>query len=632
MRPALYPQYAALRGDTTDNLPGVPGVGEKTAAKLINQYGGLDGIFANVDKQTPKLRDNLAEHEERARKNLDLMVLRRDAPLDAVDFDSLAVVPKPDEVKRLFDFLEFRTFADRLAEALGDGRGIARSGAERRAGRRGHRRRVGGRGGRADRLAGGARRDAGVERRAGPQHAARPRLRHRRPRRPTSPGCRAGCSPTTSVAASSPATPTSAVTTSRRSCARCSSADIDLTGLRLDTAIAAYLIDPAEARYDARRPDHEVHAVRPARQRRRRRASSTSTAPRRAMPSGPAARRSPCTTSPSRSRPASPRREWPSSTTTIENPLVRVLARMEHVGVGVDAEMLRDINARLTAEVTSSAPSCGGSPAATTSTSTRRPSCGRCCSTSVGPMGVKKTKSGYSTDAADAREAARPVARVHRAAAAPSRGREAARHLRRGPAPGDRRRRSHPRHVQPDRRPHRPAQLRQAEPAQHPGPQRRRPRVPHRVRAVPRPQLLVADYNQIELRCIAHLAARSRADRGVHERAGHPQRHRGARVRGRAEGGHPRPALEGEDGLVRARLRDGGVRPRSAAEHPDRGGRQDPRRLLRGVPERQGVHGRHRRSRRGRTVTPRRCSAAGGRSPSCSTRTGGSARPASGRR
>src|SRR5688572_2750011 len=128
VRPALYPQYAALRGDPSDNLPGVPGVGEKTAAKLINQYGGLDGIFANVDKQTPKLRDNLAASEERTRKNLDLMVLHRDAPLDAVDFDSLAVAPKPDEVKRLFDFLEFRTFSDRLAEALGPGAGIAPSG------------------------------------------------------------------------------------------------------------------------------------------------------------------------------------------------------------------------------------------------------------------------------------------------------------------------------------------------------------------------------------------------------------------------------------------------------------------------------------------------------------------------
>ena len=56
--PAQYVEYAALRGDPSDNLPGVPGVGEKTAAKLITTYGGLDGIFANVDAQTPKLRQS----------------------------------------------------------------------------------------------------------------------------------------------------------------------------------------------------------------------------------------------------------------------------------------------------------------------------------------------------------------------------------------------------------------------------------------------------------------------------------------------------------------------------------------------------------------------------------------------
>ncbi|MEA3215786.1 MAG: polymerase, partial [Acidimicrobiia bacterium] len=53
--PTLYVQYAALRGDTSDNLPGVPGVGEKTAAKLITTYGGIDGIYQNLEKQTPKL-------------------------------------------------------------------------------------------------------------------------------------------------------------------------------------------------------------------------------------------------------------------------------------------------------------------------------------------------------------------------------------------------------------------------------------------------------------------------------------------------------------------------------------------------------------------------------------------------
>ena len=68
VRPDQYVFYAALRGDPSDNLPGVAGVGEKTAAKLINTYGDLDGIFANVDAQTPKLRSNLIEHEAQARE------------------------------------------------------------------------------------------------------------------------------------------------------------------------------------------------------------------------------------------------------------------------------------------------------------------------------------------------------------------------------------------------------------------------------------------------------------------------------------------------------------------------------------------------------------------------------------
>jgi DNA polymerase-1 len=118
VRPEMYVQYAALRGDKSDNLPGVPGVGEKTAAKLINTYGGLDGIFEHVGEQTPKLRSSLAEHEARARKNFELMLLRRDAPLGDLDLDSLVVTPNAEEIKRLFDFLEFRTLAGRLNDAL----------------------------------------------------------------------------------------------------------------------------------------------------------------------------------------------------------------------------------------------------------------------------------------------------------------------------------------------------------------------------------------------------------------------------------------------------------------------------------------------------------------------------------
>ena len=116
--PELYPQYAALRGDPSDNLPGVPGVGEKTAAKLITTYGGIDGIYEHLDAQTPKLRASLAEHEERVRENARVMLLQRDVPVE-VDLDDAVLAPKMAEVKRLFEFLEFRSLLDRLNEALG---------------------------------------------------------------------------------------------------------------------------------------------------------------------------------------------------------------------------------------------------------------------------------------------------------------------------------------------------------------------------------------------------------------------------------------------------------------------------------------------------------------------------------
>lgn len=120
--PDKYVIYAALRGDNSDNLPGVPGVGEKTAAKLINTYGDLDGLFAAVDQQTPKLRENLGAAEDQVRANADIMELLRDVELDADVNDFIGIEPyDTEEVKKLFDFLEFRTLLGRLEEAFASG-------------------------------------------------------------------------------------------------------------------------------------------------------------------------------------------------------------------------------------------------------------------------------------------------------------------------------------------------------------------------------------------------------------------------------------------------------------------------------------------------------------------------------
>jgi DNA polymerase I len=118
--PSRYVQYAALRGDTSDNLPGVPGVGEKTAAKLINTYGDIDGIFEHVGEQTPKLASNLAAAEDQVRQNEQLMVLIRDVDLGAHLDDLAHGTVDPDELRDLFEFLEFHTLFDRLAEAFGE--------------------------------------------------------------------------------------------------------------------------------------------------------------------------------------------------------------------------------------------------------------------------------------------------------------------------------------------------------------------------------------------------------------------------------------------------------------------------------------------------------------------------------
>ncbi len=118
--PVQYPDYAALRGDTSDNLPGVPGVGEKTAAKLVTTYGSVDGILEHLDELPPKQRENLDAMRDRVRLNREMSVLRRDVD---VGLDPTSLVPTAfdrEPARVLFDQLEFRSLWPRLLEALGD--------------------------------------------------------------------------------------------------------------------------------------------------------------------------------------------------------------------------------------------------------------------------------------------------------------------------------------------------------------------------------------------------------------------------------------------------------------------------------------------------------------------------------
>jgi DNA polymerase-1 len=116
--PSKYVDLKALEGDTSDNLPGVPGVGTKTAAKLIQKYGSAEGVVAHADEQTPKLAANLAAHAEQVAINKELSTLV-EVPLDDVGADDLKMGAWDlDEVRELFTSLEFKTLLERLMSDL----------------------------------------------------------------------------------------------------------------------------------------------------------------------------------------------------------------------------------------------------------------------------------------------------------------------------------------------------------------------------------------------------------------------------------------------------------------------------------------------------------------------------------
>ncbi|MCB0997846.1 MAG: DNA polymerase I [Acidimicrobiales bacterium] len=501
--PAQYPEYAALRGDPSDNLPGVPGVGEKTAAKLITTYGGLDGIFANVDKQTPKLRQNLAEHEAQARANHQLMVLRRDAPIE-VDLGGLTVDPDHDEVTRLFDFLEFKSLHDRLYEALGAAGSAPRSST-------------------AEVLHAEVREAASADAAAAAIAAAA----------------------TLDLAVSWVGEPGRTPLTGLAFVADAASADVwwvpeaivsdpsvlaalaehprvrghhvkalmrsmlgsgfALDGLQLDTAIAAYLIDPAETRYAVgelleKYTDFQLgEAADPSSKGQldfgggddgRARAGAEALA---------------VTHLADALESALTQQGMVELYRTIENPLVQVLAKMEHVGIAVDIAELQQLNARLTADcerLTAELHAIVGRPFNINSPIQLRD----ILYTERGLSPGKKTKTGFSTDAATLEklrdqwpEFIEPLLTYREVEKL--RGTYGTGLLQEVAADG----RIHATFNQTVAR---TGRLSSDQPNLHNIPVRSDEGRLFRRAFVPAGghQLLVADYNQIELRCIAHLA------------------------------------------------------------------------------------------------------------------------------
>ncbi|MEY3857385.1 MAG: hypothetical protein RLZZ193_1034 [Actinomycetota bacterium] len=118
MSPEQYPDFAALRGDPSDNLPSVPGVGEKTAAKWVVEYGSLHELIANLDKLGGKVGQSLRDSINDVIRNRELTQLVANVPLD-LSIDSLAWAGVDENnTNPLFEKLEFKTLKDRMKPIL----------------------------------------------------------------------------------------------------------------------------------------------------------------------------------------------------------------------------------------------------------------------------------------------------------------------------------------------------------------------------------------------------------------------------------------------------------------------------------------------------------------------------------
>ncbi len=411
VRPALYPEYAALRGDPSDNLPGVPGVGEKTAARLINTYGGLEGIFAHLDELTPKLRESLAAAEDRVRVNARATPLVRDVPVGLDPSEAALGGWDNDELKRLFDFLELRTLWDRLAEVApggADAHGVPACGApievevaeltdvgaavavvERWATQRS-----------SLAVAGAWEALPGRSRLTGLALAPLP---------PSAPG------PVAVTWLGEAVLGDPRVRGALRSLLGAGAAEVsahdakalmrglaalgvDLVGLRLDTAIAAYLVDPAGDQYlledlalryagiELADPDAAP-------------AGQLDLGGAASDPGGEAARRAAAVaTLVEPLSEALSARAMSRLYDEVERPLVSVLARMEEIGVRVDVEALRKLAAELADEarrLETEIQELAGTPFVVNST----PQLRKVLFERLGLTPQKRTKTGYSTDA-----------------------------------------------------------------------------------------------------------------------------------------------------------------------------------------------------------------------------------------
>src|SRR5947208_12766785 len=118
--PELIPDFIGLKGDTSDNIPGVPGIGDKTAAELLQRFGSLDAVLSHVEEISgAKRKQNLIEHADGARVSKELATAKRDIPVDLDLHTYVSEAPDRSKLRETFREFELRDPLRRLEEALG---------------------------------------------------------------------------------------------------------------------------------------------------------------------------------------------------------------------------------------------------------------------------------------------------------------------------------------------------------------------------------------------------------------------------------------------------------------------------------------------------------------------------------
>jgi len=117
-RPEQVIDVLALMGDTADNIPGAPGVGPKTAMKLISEYGSIEELFRNTDRLKGKLKEIIENNKEQIEFSKKLVTIEQNVPVELDENTLIMEVPDPDKLKILFDELEFKTVAAKILSEI----------------------------------------------------------------------------------------------------------------------------------------------------------------------------------------------------------------------------------------------------------------------------------------------------------------------------------------------------------------------------------------------------------------------------------------------------------------------------------------------------------------------------------